>query len=78
MTIYIVIRLEKCELQMAKQPAKYIIIWCSFFLVRELLIPKIPLYDLSERSGLYIILGGGNNRLLKPHQFLVNSSFSSF
>lgn len=31
MTIYIVIWLEKCVLQMAKQPVKYIIIWCSFF-----------------------------------------------
>lgn len=54
MIIYIVIRLEKCVLQMAKQPVKYIIICCPFLLVRELTIAKIPLYDLSERSVPYI------------------------
>lgn len=31
MIIYIVIQLEKYVLQMAKQPDKYIIIWCSIF-----------------------------------------------
>lgn len=41
MIMYIVIRLEKCVLQMAKQPVECIIICCFFFFVvaREVLIP---------------------------------------
>lgn len=35
-----------------------------FFFVRELSIPKIPLYDLGERSVLYIMLGGWEESII--------------
>jgi len=66
MIIYIVILLEKCVSQMAKQPVKYIIVCCSFLLSENFKFVKscCMISDLSESSVPYIIWGRRNSVII--------------